>query len=168
MYVSSAPISMSRRECCRYLVTAVTAMTLMTVLYGLFLDKGTHLYLSVVGFIESIVGLPTRTRGRQTPYLCRILWPSSALSGYLRRYEREYGGWTIGNGALEVLKAWCELRMEGMQVLQMCLKSGGVCVCAEEEGGMPDCPELKSELLRSPFHSLRSVRATRRARAIRL
>ena len=48
-----------------------------------------------------------------------------------------------------MLKAWCELRMEGLQVLQMCLKSGGVCVCAEEEGGMPDCPELKSELLSS-------------------
>ena len=55
-----------------------------------------------------------------------------------------------------MLKAWCELRMEGMQLLEMCLKCGGVCVCAEEEEvGMPDCPELKSELLRGPFHSLR-------------
>jgi hypothetical protein len=54
-----------------------------------------------------------------------------------------------------VLKAWCEVRMEGLQVLEMCLKCGGVCVCTEEEGGMPDCPELKSELLSSPFHSLR-------------
>jgi hypothetical protein len=44
--------------------------------------------------------------------------------------------------------------MEGLQVLEMCLKSGGVYICAEE-GGMPFCPELKSELLRSPFHSLR-------------
>ena len=64
------------------------------------------------------------------------------------------GGWTTGKGALEVLKAWCEVRMEGMQVLEMCLKSGGVYVCVEE-GGMPYRPELKSELLRSPFHSLR-------------
>jgi hypothetical protein len=51
--------------------------------------------------------------------------------------------------------AWCQVRMEDLQVLEMCLKSGGVYVCAEEEGGMPDCPELKSELLRGPFHSLR-------------
>jgi hypothetical protein len=42
----------------------------------------------------------------------------------------------------------------GLRILQMYLKSGGVYVCVEE-GGMSDCPELKSELLRSPFHSLR-------------
>lgn len=42
--------------------------------------------------------------------------------------------------------------MESLQVLEMCLKSGGVYACAEEEGGMPYCPELKSELLSSPFH----------------
>ena len=43
----------------------------------------------------------------------------------------------------------------GLRVLQMYLKSGCVYVCAEEEGGMPYCPELKTELLSSPFHSLR-------------
>ena len=29
-------------------------------------------------------------------------------------------------GALEVLKAWCEVRMEDLQNLEMCPKSGGV------------------------------------------
>jgi hypothetical protein len=35
---------MSPRECCGFVVTAVTAMTLMTVLYGLILDEGMRLY----------------------------------------------------------------------------------------------------------------------------
>ena len=34
-------------------------------------------------------------------------------------------------GALEVLKAWCEVRTGKTQVLQMLLKSGCVCVCAQ-------------------------------------
>jgi hypothetical protein len=38
----------------------------------------------------------------------------------------------------------------GPRVLEMYLKGGGVCVCAEE-GGMPDCPELK---IRAPKKSL--------------
>jgi hypothetical protein len=45
------------------------------------------------------------------------------LSGFLRRYERGYPGEIgrrgIGRGAMEVLKAWCEVRMEGLQVLEM-------------------------------------------------
>ena len=36
MYVSSAPISMSPKGCCGFVVTAVTAMTLMTLNTGLF------------------------------------------------------------------------------------------------------------------------------------
>jgi hypothetical protein len=47
---------------------------------------------------------------------------------------------TVGRGDREMVlwrySAWCEVRMEGLQVLEMCLKSGGVCVCAEEEGGV--------------------------------
>jgi hypothetical protein len=45
------------------------------------------------------------------------------LSGFGRRYERGYTGEGgrrgIGSGALEVLKAWCEIRMEGLRVLEM-------------------------------------------------
>jgi hypothetical protein len=41
----------------------------------------------------------------------------------MSRYERgcfgEIGRRGIGRGALEVLKAWCEVRMEGLRVLQM-------------------------------------------------
>jgi hypothetical protein len=75
--------------------------------------------------------------------------------GFVRRSGRGYPRESrrrIGRGALEVLEAWCEVRMESLQVLEMCLKSGGVYACAEEEGGMSYCLELKSELLSSPFH----------------
>jgi hypothetical protein len=73
--------------------------------------RGTTL---VVGLVKSIVGLPTRTRRQQTPYLCRILRISSGSSGIVRRYGRGYpresGRRGQGDGALEALKAWGEVR----------------------------------------------------------
>jgi hypothetical protein len=42
--VFSRVYGVSPRGCCGFVVTAVTAMTLMTVLYGLILDRGEHLY----------------------------------------------------------------------------------------------------------------------------
>ena len=44
----------------------------------------------------------------------------------MREDTGESGRRGYGDGALEVLKAWCEVRMEGLQVLEMCLMSGGV------------------------------------------
>ena len=66
------------------------------------------------GLSRASSGSRHRTRRQETPYLCWILRLSSGLSGYLRRYERgclgESGRRGQGDGALEVLKAWCELR----------------------------------------------------------
>jgi hypothetical protein len=42
--VFSRLYGVSPRGCCGFVVTAVTAMTLMTVLYGLILDEGMRLY----------------------------------------------------------------------------------------------------------------------------
>jgi hypothetical protein len=42
------------------------------------------------------------------------------------------GGWTTGNGALEVLKTWCEVRTwRTTGPSDVALKSGCVCVCAQ-------------------------------------
>src|SRR5215211_1419064 len=59
------------------------------------------------------VGFASRTR-QQIPYLRRILRPSSGSSG-IREGMREHtpgrlGGGESGDGALEVLKAECEVR----------------------------------------------------------
>jgi hypothetical protein len=62
---------------------------------------------SVVGFIENIVGLATRTRRQQTPYLCRILRPSS---GFVSRYERGYSG----EGGRMDYRKWCSGGPEDM------------------------------------------------------
>ena len=51
----------------------------------------------------------TRTRRRQTPYLCGIPLLSSGSSGYLRRYERIHEGeWEEGIGR------WCSEGAQGM------------------------------------------------------
>jgi hypothetical protein len=69
--------------------------------------RGTTL---VVGLVKSIVGLPTRTRRQQTPYLCRILRLSSGSSGQVRRYERGY----TGEGGRMDYRKWCSGGARGM------------------------------------------------------
>src|SRR5829696_2096558 len=127
-------------------------MMLMTVLYGLILERGVHLYFlgpypfnltrrtrrweqkilflccsraynlcrvfsdwlitrrrhPTRGIVrrrvyQSTVGLATRTRRQQIPYLCLILRLSSGSSGFVRRYERGYTGRVGG----EDKEMWC-------------------------------------------------------------
>jgi hypothetical protein len=53
-----------------------------------------------------------------------LLLPTGPQLEKERAFFPDRASGPIGRGALEVLKAWCEVRMEGVQVLEMWPKSG--------------------------------------------